>query len=276
MEPKNFAAKEFFKGTANTWYCKDGRVIPVEKLDNAHLENILKYLHIKAHDELKRDNPYPFAQFGWKETDIWLKENCITYPAIVRETHKRGMRVYMTPIQIDLKGAQSNQTIKYPNGSSIAVGQQGVQQAEKTVTVPESLYNRVLQRVMNLETLTHTQSNKIQVLLDHQDDLSRMKEVIDTQVSILNEHKSDINFLADKRVTLTNTVDELKRQIQQLNNIVVQEKQNLNYKIDMQGASFNSFTSDQDKRIAAIANELRNINRFLNEKFSSYSTEGKL
>lgn len=93
-----------FKGTASTWWSADGRVTPVTKLEDAHLVNIFTSLRQIAREELLKDNPYspipvygsgyvksfPFP-FSTRQLEIWLLENCITYPALKREAIKRNI-----------------------------------------------------------------------------------------------------------------------------------------------------------------------------------------
>lgn len=81
-----------FKGTASTWYCGDGRILPVESLDSAHLKNIVNYLHTRAGEDLELNNPYPFyVTLDAKKRDVWLTENCITWPALKRLAMQRGI-----------------------------------------------------------------------------------------------------------------------------------------------------------------------------------------
>lgn len=255
----NSFQKEYFKGTANSWYCGDGRIIPVKDLTNSHLKNIISLLHIRAADELRKDSPYPnkVDDFTSKQTNIWLLENCITWPALVRTAVDRGIWDYETR---QVKAAPSeqvpNQAQQQPTEDGITrvtIKAQGIVLSEHRKEIDESKQRLDVHR----KELAHL-GNQNEVL---KQDIIEIRAEVKDKSTIQYKHRKEIN--------------ELRQQIEQLNNILVQEKQNLNYKIDMQGASFNSFTSDQDKRIATIANELRNVNRFLTEKFSSYSTEGK-
>lgn len=91
-----------FKGTASAWWSSVDRITPVSKLDDAHLVNILKFLHDIADEKLIEENPYNlfsneiFLNLGEYvhkpyQRNIWLIENCITWPALKREAMKRGM-----------------------------------------------------------------------------------------------------------------------------------------------------------------------------------------
>lgn len=176
-----------FKGTASSWWSKDGRVIPVEKLATPHLLNIFLSLKTITEKELAKDNPYSSQpqnvdKFGSiiftpNQIRLWLLENCITYSALIREATKRGLWDYT-----ELTAKEKKQTTK-----SI---QQGTE-VYKDVTIGELLVanQRLLKENYQLKSEVETNYKEYQIMsIDN-------SKLINENLQLKNKLKS-IQFIA--------------------------------------------------------------------------------
>ena len=99
--------------TTTTWVTRDGQRVPVSDMTDAHLVNTIRYLRRSANASITDEIQSGYSLLGTlqgemaidcverdlqfleetADADAYLEDNCPTWPALLVEAEKRGLKV---------------------------------------------------------------------------------------------------------------------------------------------------------------------------------------
>lgn len=242
---------EVFKGTATHWYSPGKGMVPVSSLDSSHLKNIITYLKGRAKEALEDDSPYPMYK-GNKETygeglehtprqlEIWLLENCFTYPALRAEAIKRKiwngftLEVFIPePVAVQTPAPISNQYFcKVSNLTGPAQTMNEIRGYSPSQSVHDS-FVITDKRLKNIEGGLFNHSERMD---------THIREISKIQEKLSNDYDKRFIIAADKFKSVDERLDAHKYAINEV------ERISLNNNLELKGK-----IESLDKRISSIS-----------------------